>query len=129
MGTPQLMAAELTFSVSGLRSGYGQLYVGLFKGKNNYQANKAQRWAKRKITSDNLRLSFNDIPEGEYVIRYFHDQNNNQKMDMNVFNMPQEGFGFSNNAKPNMGAPSYEAMKFIVDEAGVTLNHSEIIYP
>ena len=50
-------------------------------------------------------------------------------MDMNVFNMPQEGFGFSNNAKPNMGVPSYEAMKFIVDETGVTLNHSEIIYP
>ena len=46
VGMPQLMAAELTFSVSGLRSGDGELYVGLFKGKNNYQANKAQRMGK-----------------------------------------------------------------------------------
>ncbi len=74
-----------------------------------------------------LMVSFSDIEPGDYAIRYFHDENNNGAMDTNLFGLPVEGFGFSNNAKVNFGPPSYQQAAFKVAQQTVK-NNSTVNY-
>ena len=69
------------------------------------------------IASDgNSSFTFKDVKPGTYAIRYFHDENNNGKMDTGTFGIPKEGYGFSNNARGFMGPPDFEDMLFEVDK-------------
>ena len=51
-------------------------------------------------------------PDRDYAIVILHDENNDNVFQKNAFGIPQEGYGFSNNAKPRFTAPSFEACKF-----------------
>ena len=55
-----------------------------------------------------------ELPDGTYAIGIFVDKNYNNKMDRNLFGVPKEQFGFSNNAKGNFGPPSFEDASFKV---------------
>jgi uncharacterized protein (DUF2141 family) len=57
-----------------------------------------------------------DIPPGEYAISAFHDANDNKKMDTNLFGIPKEPIGISNNATGFMGPPKYNDAKFTVNK-------------
>jgi uncharacterized protein (DUF2141 family) len=52
----------------------------------------------QKIDSLPCIIEINDIENGIYGIKYFHDSNANGKMDFNWMGIPTEGFGFSNDA-------------------------------
>jgi uncharacterized protein (DUF2141 family) len=66
------------------------------------------------ITNETSTFSFTDVESGTYAIRYFHDENENGKMDTGSFGIPKEGYGFSNNARGFMGPPDFEDMLFEV---------------
>ncbi len=69
------------------------------------------------VIKDNVAtVKFNDIKNGKYAIRFFHDENSNGKMDTGTFGIPTEGYGFSNNARGFMGPPDFEDMIFTVNE-------------
>ena len=53
-----------------------------------------------------------EIPEGEYAIAVFHDENTNGKLDTNFLGIPKEQYGFSNHAKGQMKPPKFEDAKF-----------------
>jgi uncharacterized protein (DUF2141 family) len=48
------------------------------------------------------------VPPGRYALVALHDENSNHKLDRNMFNIPKEGFGFSNNPKVFLSAPSFD---------------------
>jgi len=48
----------------------------------------------------------------DYAIVILHDENNDNVFQKNALGMPQEGYGFSNNAKARFSAPSYADCKF-----------------
>lgn len=52
------------------------------------------------------------VRDHDYAIVILHDENNDNVFQKNVFGIPQEGYGFSNNAKPRFSAPSFDACKF-----------------
>ncbi|MDZ7848305.1 MAG: DUF2141 domain-containing protein [Owenweeksia sp.] len=39
------------------------------------------------------------LPTGNYTIKAYHDLNNNEELDRNTLGIPQEPYGFSNNAR------------------------------
>ena len=47
-------------------------------------------------------------------ISAFHDENDNKKMDTNVFGNPKEPAGCSNGEKEFMGPPKYKDAKFSI---------------
>jgi len=65
-----------------------------------------------KIRKDQARCDFEDIPPGTYAMAVIHDENMNGKLDANWLGIPLEGYGFSNDAKAAMGAPSFSAASF-----------------
>ncbi|RYV02754.1 hypothetical protein SOPP22_07785 [Shewanella sp. OPT22] len=122
-------AGDVDFTINGIKQSDGAIYVALFKGEENYRNNLPYRAQQVNPSTHAADISFSRLPEGEYVIRYFHDQNSNQKMDMNLFGMPTEGFGYSNNAQPDMGPAKYQQMAFQVLSSGTVHNQSQVIYP
>ena len=64
------------------------------------------KWSNRAVTY------VYELPSGTYAIGIFHDVNLNNKMDNNVFGIPKEQYGFSNNARAFLGPPAFEAAAF-----------------
>ena len=56
-----------------------------------------------------------ELPKGTYAIGIFADTNYNNEMDRNVFGVPKEQYGFSNDAKGSFGPPSFKDASFTVD--------------
>jgi uncharacterized protein (DUF2141 family) len=118
-----VQAAELVVSVDSIKSDEGHLMAQLFAGEDNYNQGKAQASLMVAAKQGMGQLRFTDLAPGEYVVRMFHDENNNQQMDANTFGMPTEGYGFSNQAVGNMGPPQYRDMVVLIeseDEQAVT---------
>jgi len=73
-----------------------------------------------KIRKSQARYDFEDIPPGKYAMVVVHDENMNGKLDTNWVGIPTEGYGFSNDAKGLLGAPSFSAASFVYD--GLAIN-------
>ena len=52
-----------------------------------------------------------DLEESYYAIAIYHDKNSNNKFDT-FLSIPQEKFGFSNDAKSFFGPPSFDEAAF-----------------
>lgn len=68
-----------------------------------------------QILKTEARCDFLDIPPGSYAIAVIHDENMDGKLETNFLGVPKEGYGFSNDAKGMIGAPSFSAAGFSYD--------------
>ena len=68
-----------------------------------------------KIRKSQARCDFEDIPPGTYALAVIHDENMNGILDTGFLGVPTEGYGFSNDAKALLGAPSFSAASFQYD--------------
>lgn len=68
-----------------------------------------------KIQDTQVSFDFVDIRPGTYALVVVHDENMNGQLDTNLRRIPTEGYGFSNNAKASLGAPSFSAASFQYD--------------
>ena len=81
----------------------------------------ATRMMMIKVRDREARCDFEDIPPGRYALAVIHDENMNGKLDANWLGVPKEGYGFSNDAKGLMGAPSFDAASFRYREGSLGL--------
>jgi len=77
-----------------------------------------------KIRETQARCDFLDIPPGTYALAVIHDENMNGKLDTNWLGVPTEGYGFSNDARAFLGAPSFSAASFQYDGQNLELTMS-----
>ncbi len=77
-----------------------------------------------KVRKTQARCDFEDIPPGTYALAVIHDENMNGKLETNVLGIPTEGYGFSNDAKGVLGAPSFSAASFLYDGRNLDLTIS-----
>lgn len=77
-----------------------------------------------KIRDTQARCDFLDIPPGTYALAVIHDENVDGKLATNWLGFPTEGYGFSNNAKALMSAPSFDAASFPYDGQNLDLRIS-----
>ncbi len=92
----------------------GTVRMAVCMGEEAYDAEKGCLIAFGKAVGDVVRLELKDVPEGRYAIKAFHDVNDNGEMDFNWMGIPQEPYGFSNNASATMSAPKFEQAAFMV---------------
>ena len=74
-----------------------------------------------KIRKTRARCDFEDIPPGTYAMAVIHDENMNGELDTDSLGNPTEGYGFSNDAKGFVGAPSFPAASFRYNGRGLDL--------
>jgi uncharacterized protein (DUF2141 family) len=59
-----------------------------------------------------------EVPPGTYAVNGFHDENSNGQFDTNFLGIPGEGYFFSNDVRPFLSAPGFDAVKFAVPPEG-----------
>jgi uncharacterized protein (DUF2141 family) len=94
----------------------GAVMVALYDA-DTYAGGRPVRIARVDVAAGEHTATFDDLPQGEYGVKAFHDLNGNGQMDTNPFGLPVEPFAFSNNAVGNMGPASWDRAKFAVSGA------------
>lgn len=112
------VAADLMVKVSDVEKGKGHLMIALYKSEEDYKSNKASFAKKVEALNSQEIAVFENLPDGEYAIKMYQDENDNNEMDFNMMGIPKEGYGFSNNVGM-FGAPEYTEAKFSVKESTV----------
>jgi uncharacterized protein (DUF2141 family) len=101
---------SLTIHVTGFRNTKGLLGAELFTSSAGWpeDVSKSFRHEHFPIEGDHGTARFDHIPAGKYGVVVLHDENENQKLDRNIFLVPKEGFGFANNPHVLLVAPPIE---------------------
>ena len=101
--------SSLTVEIINLESNKGVVMVDLMdKHEKTVMGNIC------KIADNKCTIVFKDLRNDQYAIRYFHDENRNEKLDTNVLGIPKEGFGFSNDAFGKFGPKDFNEWLFEV---------------
>jgi uncharacterized protein (DUF2141 family) len=106
-------SGTLKVIVEGLQSDSGSVQIGLFNTEDSWEDKEEKfKGAIIKIKDNKAEWIIKNIPFGEYAVRFFHDENNNNELDNNFIGMPTETYGFSNDAKAIFSMPGYDKAKF-----------------
>ncbi len=107
---------KLNIVVTGIKQSVGKLEVGIYDNPGNFPKDDQEYLSKIiPVTENKVEVSFY-LRYGTYAIALFHDENSNEKCDSNFFGIPREAFGFSNNVKPFLSAPSFRKAKINIVE-------------
>ena len=101
----------LTIEINDLRNSNGQILLELSNERGEKITGIAQN-----ITDNKCVIVVNNLKQGKYAFKYFHDENKNENLDVNWMKIPKEGYGFSNNAKGTFGPPPFEKTIFEIKE-------------
>jgi uncharacterized protein (DUF2141 family) len=107
-----------------IRNSTGTVACALFESRAGFPTeflNSATNVMVIKIRKAQALCTFEDIPPGTYAIGVIHDENTNGKLDANLFGVPTEGYGFSNNARALLGPPSFSAASFPYDGSALNM--------
>lgn len=108
---------ELTINISNVKSLNGEIVIGIFNTENNFLKNGAAvKNYTIAVDGATETIVIKDLPKGDYAISLYHDENSDGKCNRNFIGIPKEGYGFSNNIKPKLSAPSYKDCKFVLIE-------------
>ena len=98
---------SLEIEINNLQSNNGPVYIRILDQNENPVIVGTS-----SVINYSTKISFDSISPGKYAIQFFHDENENQKMDFNLIGIPKEKFGSSNDVKPVLGPPKFEKMLF-----------------
>ncbi|HMP88579.1 MAG TPA: MipA/OmpV family protein [Kiritimatiellia bacterium] len=94
-GAPVQLNIEGAFPITGI------LDISFFQSLETFHQSQPAHRHHVAVTSNPMKVVLHDIPEGEYIIRVFHDLNSDGKMNSNAFGVPTETSVFySTNAVP-----------------------------
>src|ERR1700731_1629727 len=121
---------QIRVVVRDLRNDQGRVGCGLFNHAEGFPSNrqKVYREIWTLIHNGSATCEFNRIPAGIYAVTVLHDEDSDGKMRFNWIGMPTEGYGFSNNAKATLFAPSFNAASFGYDGKGLMSITIDIVY-
>jgi uncharacterized protein (DUF2141 family) len=119
-GYAESVKGGLALEVSGFESNAGMAMIALCSSEAQYN-DDGNAFIETSLMINEGRATWHvaKLPDGEYAIKLYHDENNNGKLDTNFFGVPNEAVGFSNNAQPGLGMPAYKKVKFIIQGAVV----------
>ena len=102
---------SLEIKINNLESNKGPIYIRILDENENPVIVGTST-----VINYSAEISFDSISPGKYAIQFFHDENENKKMDFNLIGIPKEKFGSSNDVKPILGPPKFEKMLFEIYE-------------
>ncbi len=124
-----------------VRSNAGSLMIGLYDSGEGFRA-AVRNSTEAGLLNDRARVAgialravagaqtivISGLKPGRYAVIAFHDENDDGKLGQSPWGVPTEAYGFSNNARGFLRAPSFSAAAFEVGESGATTAIS-LIYP
>jgi uncharacterized protein (DUF2141 family) len=123
--TARASCPGIHITILNIRNSIGTVDCALFDSPSGFPADtlrSAMRLVAMKVPNRTAHCDFDDLPAGKYALVVLHDENMNGRIDYNWLGIPREGYGFSNDARGTLGAPSFEQAAFVYD--GKTLDLS-----
>lgn len=105
---------KVELTIKGIEKIQGTMMVAVYNSEESFMKKRLTS-KKIKVTGKEVTLVFEDVVAGDYAISTFHDENDNNKLDTNFLGIPNEPYGFSNDAMGTFGPPSFEKAKVKVD--------------
>lgn len=107
---------SLSIEIQGVKSSSGTINIAIYNQAEGFlkfdDVFKAERVAANK---ESTQFTITDLPNGEYAVAIFHDENANDKLDTNWLGIPKESIAFSNAKIKTFGPPSYKECAFNMD--------------
>jgi uncharacterized protein (DUF2141 family) len=126
--TTAVSYAHLYISIQTFQNTNGQLVGALFNSSANYSNNIIYRSIFTPVDSVIKNIEFDSIPPGTYSFSCFHDVNSDNVLNQNIFGLPTEGYGFSNNPGLTFGPPPFSQIKFDVLPSDTLTFNVNLIY-
>ena len=103
-------------------TGGGQLIASVFDSEASFLKSPIDSMIVNAEPSGASVLHFELQPERHYAISVIYDENNNNELDTNLFGIPSEGVGTSNNPSTRFGPPNYEDAAFLLPRGSKKLD-------
>jgi uncharacterized protein (DUF2141 family) len=106
---------QLDVAVSGLRSDAGTIRCYLYDDGDRFPDAKEHVVGKAIALPSGGRATCELVGvrrDHDFAVVILHDENNDNVFQKNFLGIPEEGYGFSNNAAPGLSAPSFGACRF-----------------
>ncbi len=111
----------MQIAVNGVRNDHGHVLVTLCTRADFLQPHCAWK-ASAPAHPGIVTLQIDGVPPGTYAAEAYHDENDNKTLDLSLFGLPEEGMGFSRNARMFFGPPRFDAASFVVTEPGAAIS-------
>ncbi|MDP4535120.1 DUF2141 domain-containing protein [Alkalimonas collagenimarina] len=108
-----LHAGDIAVTIDNLTANKGKIYASLCQ-QNDFMRGRCGFEIVRQVLQPQQTLIFNDVVAGTYAVSVFYDVNDNGKLDTNLFGIPKEPTGVSNNVTGRNGPPKFEDASFEV---------------
>jgi uncharacterized protein (DUF2141 family) len=94
----------------------GKIKIGIYDSKGFPLLGKEIDGIDIEVKETSATYVFKNIPAGKYAIAVFQDSNVDGELNKNMFGVPKEPYGFSNNKYGRFGPPNFEDVSFDVKE-------------
>jgi len=101
----------LQIKITNIEKGSGTLYIAILNAPEHWLKSDASAKPFRDMTqavssTEDVLLSIEDLPPGQYAISVFQDLDGDAELDTNLVGFPKEPFGFSA-PMGNFGPPNF----------------------
>jgi uncharacterized protein (DUF2141 family) len=100
--------------IGGLTTNDGTVYCDLYDKEEGFPSEPKLAVARVKARPQNKQATcvFADVKAGRYAVAIWHDVDDDRELDSNLFGVPSEPVGSSNNAEGSFGPPSFKDAAF-----------------
>ena len=114
---------KITVKVEEIGNSNGTINIALFNSEKEFLNTPFMQDIK-PAESGEIEFEFSGVPNGEYTISIYHDENENGELDKNFIGIPSEPYGVSLAGKSMFGPPSYKDAMFTLDNENAKLTIS-----
>lgn len=108
-------ANTLVFIVRGLRSDVGTIAGGIYSDPSVWTHEGGQiATCRAPIHNGVARCVIRAPGPGTYAFAFLHDEDGDGRMRLDSIGIPQEGYGFSNDVRPGLSAPSFQSAAVVL---------------
>lgn len=120
LNAQQAGTGRITVNMTGFKNDTGNAQIALVNSKQGFDSESVEPFmgARTKISGGEASYTFNNVPYGEYAVKFFHDENGSGKLETGSFGIPKEEYGLSNNIR----SKNYNKAKFELSSPNLILN-------
>ena len=106
-------SGELVIKILNIEEKIGSLHFAIYDNPKNFPEEEGKKIGFKKTVNDiiNDEVIINNLEESKYAVAIYRDENDNNRFDT-ILAIPQEKFGFSNDAKVFLGHPVLMRLHF-----------------
>lgn len=112
--------SALTVTVLGLQNQNSQICLRVYNRESGFPlSDKSEVHSEcSEATKNSVTIKIPNLKPGTYAVSVVDDRNRDYQLNRNIFGIPQEGFGISNNPPVSAatGLPKFQDASFILKE-------------